>query len=166
MAVDYYPSEDGHFAHDAGCKMSTTIFTIARQMVGIWAVSTWMQLGSPERVRIVEMGPGRGTLMADLLRGTAAFASFSAAVHVDMVEVSPALRGIQARTLACGDPAPADEQRAAGLSRLVPGRAVPVTWHRSLDAVPEDMPTLYIGHEFIDALPVHQFQKTGVVMAA
>ncbi len=41
------------------------------QMVGIWAVHTWMQMGSPARLNLVEMGPGRGTLMADLLRGTA-----------------------------------------------------------------------------------------------
>ncbi|KFM25308.1 Ubiquitin-conjugating enzyme E2 27 [Auxenochlorella protothecoides] len=80
------------------------------EMVGIWCVSTWMQMGSPPRLRIVEMGPGRGTLMADLLRGTAAFPTFHSAIQVDLVE---------------------------------------------------DLPTLFIGHEFIDALPVHQFQKTG-----
>lgn len=51
-------------------------------MVGIWCVSTWMQLGSPPALRIVELGPGRGTLMADLLRGTSAFRQFASAVKV------------------------------------------------------------------------------------
>lgn len=52
------------------------------QMVGIWCVSTWMQMGRPPRLRIVEMGPGRGTLMADLLRGTAVFPDFFSAIQV------------------------------------------------------------------------------------
>uniref|UniRef100_A0A1D2AAG7 Protein arginine methyltransferase NDUFAF7 n=1 Tax=Auxenochlorella protothecoides TaxID=3075 RepID=A0A1D2AAG7_AUXPR len=128
------------------------------EMVGIWCVSTWMQMGSPPRLRIVEMGPGRGTLMADLLRGTAAFPTFHSAIQVDLVEVSPALQALQARALRCGGGGHGD---APGPSRLVPGRpGVAVAWHRSLDGVPQDLPTLFIGHEFIDALPVHQFQKT------
>ena len=61
-------------------------------MVGIWCVALWQQQGQPERLRIVELGPGRGTLMADLLRGTSAFKPFCRALEVDMVEISPVLR--------------------------------------------------------------------------
>lgn len=57
------------------------------QMVGIWCVWMWQELGRPKRVRLVELGPGRGTLMADLLRSTAAFPEFACAVSVDLVEV-------------------------------------------------------------------------------
>ena len=57
------------------------------QMVGIWCVWMWQELGRPKRVRLVELGPGRGTLMADLLRSTAAFPEFACAVAVDLVEV-------------------------------------------------------------------------------
>ena len=52
-------------------------------MVGIWCVCAWQQLGSPRALRLVELGPGRGTLMADLLRGTAAFPAFASALQVD-----------------------------------------------------------------------------------
>lgn len=64
-------------------------------MVGIWCVWLWQELGRPERLRLVELGPGRGTLMADLLRSTAAFPDFARTVSVDMVEVdiSPTAAG-------------------------------------------------------------------------
>ena len=64
------------------------------QMVGIWCVWMWQELGRPQQLRLVELGPGRGTLMADLLRSTAAFADFARSVSVDLVEVtvdSPAM---------------------------------------------------------------------------
>ena len=59
------------------------------QMVGIWSVLQWQQLGCPPQLNLVEMGPGRGTLMADLLRGTKTLQPFSSAVHVHLVEVQP-----------------------------------------------------------------------------
>ena len=58
-------------------------------MVGIWCVLQWQQLGSPTKMDIVELGPGRGTLMADLLRSTSCFAGFRDAVSVRFVEVRP-----------------------------------------------------------------------------
>lgn len=57
------------------------------QMVGIWCVLQWQQLGKPNRIRLIELGPGRATLMADLLRSTAVFTEFSAALSVSLVEV-------------------------------------------------------------------------------
>jgi hypothetical protein len=57
------------------------------QMVGIWCVWMWQTLGQPHNLRIVELGPGRGTLMADLLRSTVVFKEFSRSVSVDLVEV-------------------------------------------------------------------------------
>jgi NADH dehydrogenase [ubiquinone] 1 alpha subcomplex assembly factor 7 len=55
---------------------------VAAQMLGIWCVLLWQQLGQPGRLSLVELGPGRGTLMADLLRGTAAFTPFAQALQV------------------------------------------------------------------------------------
>ncbi len=63
-------------------------------MVGIWCVWMWQELGRPQQLRLVELGPGRGTLMADLLRSTAAFPEFARSVSVQLVEVraaSPAI---------------------------------------------------------------------------
>ena len=57
------------------------------QMVGIWCVWMWQELGRPGQLRLVELGPGRGTLMADLLRSTATFPDFVRSVSVDLVEV-------------------------------------------------------------------------------
>ena len=58
------------------------------QMVGIWCVWMWQELGRPGQLRLVELGPGRGTLMADLLRSTATFSDFVRSVSVELVEVS------------------------------------------------------------------------------
>jgi len=70
-------------------------------MIGVWCLVAWMKLGRPPALRLVELGPGRGTLMADLLRGTAAFPEFARAVSVDLVEISPALRRVQWGALKC-----------------------------------------------------------------
>lgn len=57
-------------------------------MVGIWCVWMWHEMGKPHALRLVELGPGRGTLMADLLRSTATFKEFSLSITADLVEVS------------------------------------------------------------------------------
>ena len=57
------------------------------QMVGIWCVWMWHELGKPHSLRLVELGPGRGTLVADLLRSTATFREFAMSVSADLVEV-------------------------------------------------------------------------------
>ena len=57
-------------------------------MIGVWCLTVWQQLGSPSKMRLVELGPGRGTLMADLLRGTAPFKPFISGLDVHLVEVS------------------------------------------------------------------------------
>eukprot|EP00850_Spirogloea_muscicola_P020329 SM000212S06922 [mRNA] locus=s212:103536:106650:- [translate_table: standard] len=71
-------------------------------MIGVWVVSLWQQMGSPAAVNLVELGPGRGTLMADLLRGTSKFADFASAVSLHLVEVSPTLRAAQQQALCFG----------------------------------------------------------------
>lgn len=58
------------------------------QMVGVWVANHWQQIGSPQKLYLVEIGPGRGTLMADLLRGTSTLKRFAAALQIHLVEVS------------------------------------------------------------------------------
>ena len=72
------------------------------ELMGAWAAWTWESMGKPSTVRIVELGPGRGTLMGDLLRGTKNLPKFTAAATVHMVDVSPANRTAQRETLKCG----------------------------------------------------------------
>src|SRR5438552_1955154 len=62
------------------------------ELIGLWAAAVWGEMGSPDRIRLVELGPGRGTLMADALRAAKIAKEFHAALAVDLVEISPAVR--------------------------------------------------------------------------
>ena len=105
------------------------------ELVGVALADAWVRAGSPPGARLVELGPGRGTLMADLLRATARVPGFAPSVH--FVETSPTLRAAQAER--------------------VPG----ASWHDALAQVPDDGPLLLVANEFFDALPVRQFERTG-----
>jgi NADH dehydrogenase [ubiquinone] 1 alpha subcomplex assembly factor 7 len=109
------------------------------ELIGAWCAGVWHATGAPDPVRLVELGPGRGTLMADALRAVRGDPAFAAAIRVDLVETSPALRARQAETLANVTPPPA--------------------WYNSFAEVP-DRPLLVIANEFFDALPIHQFVMT------
>jgi NADH dehydrogenase [ubiquinone] 1 alpha subcomplex assembly factor 7 len=106
------------------------------ELIGLWAAAVWQQMGAPASLRFVEPGPGRGTLMADMLRAAAVVPGFRDALSVHLVETSPVLRARQKETL----------------------KDVAVTWHDSLDAVP-DGPAIVIANEFFDALPIDQAVK-------
>ncbi len=108
------------------------------ELLGVWAAAVWRQMGSPENIRLVELGPGRGTMMADALRAAQVVPDFRAAIAAHLVEVSPTLRQLQQQTLAETD--------------------VPKLWHQSLNEVPEG-PAIILANEFFDALPVHQAVK-------
>ncbi|KAJ1447377.1 S-adenosyl-L-methionine-dependent methyltransferase [Pelagophyceae sp. CCMP2097] len=139
------------------------------ELVGVWLVSEWLQLGSPETVRIVEIGPGRGTLMSDILRATTAWPDFRvAASEVRMVEPSRSLRQAQQRQLDAR-PRPSDsddgDDDADGPDEWVlpddGTYGTRVQWHESLAALENDgVPLLVIGQEVLDAFPAHQFVAT------
>ncbi len=109
------------------------------ELIGLWALEVWNGMGRPRPVHLVELGPGRGTLMADLLRAARLVPDFLTAAQVHLVEVSPALRQRQQATLAFS--------------------GLPVQWHERLEDVP-DGPLLLVANEFFDALPVRQFIAT------
>lgn len=107
------------------------------EMIGVWLADCWINQGRPDPVQLVELGPGRGTLMADALRATARVPGFHAAIRLHLVETSPTLRARQ----------------AAALSGFA------TTWHDHFDTVP-DGSTLLVANEFFDALPIRQFIRT------
>ncbi|GGC80304.1 class I SAM-dependent methyltransferase [Chelatococcus reniformis] len=113
------------------------------ELIGLWVAAVWQTMGEPALVRLVELGPGRGTLMADAWRATRVLPRFRDALRVDLVEVSPVLRQRQQATLA-----------VAGL-----GAGAAVTWRQRLEEVPDDGPLLVVANEFVDALPVRQFVR-------
>ena len=104
------------------------------ELVGAWAAAVWRQMGAPRELRLIELGPGRGTLMADALRAAKAMPEFADALSVHLVEMSPALREAQQAKLGA------------------------VTWHSQIEDVPEG-PCITIANEFVDALPVDQLVK-------
>ncbi|CAL1392074.1 unnamed protein product [Linum trigynum] len=128
------------------------------EMIGVWVMCLWEQMGQPKKVNLVELGPGRGTLMADLLRGTAKFKSFTDSMHIHMVECSPVLQKLQHQNLKCEKVCNADENGEKNSVTSITGS--PVTWYSSLEQVPSGSPTIILAHEFYDALPIHQFQRS------
>ncbi|TAG23360.1 MAG: class I SAM-dependent methyltransferase [Rhodobacterales bacterium] len=108
------------------------------ELFGLALAQAWIDQGAPAAFTLAEAGPGRGTLMADILRATRAVPGFHAAARVALVEASPRLRAVQKATLA--------------------PFAVPLSWADTVDALP-DAPLFLIANEFLDALPIRQFQR-------
>ncbi len=98
----YYMHRDV-FGEKGDFITSPEVSQVFGELMGAWAVWQWEQMGKPREVRLVELGPGRGTLMADLLNGTSVFPEFMEAVTVQLVEVSPKNRKTQREKLRCGD---------------------------------------------------------------
>ncbi|MDX8353683.1 class I SAM-dependent methyltransferase [Cognatiyoonia sp. IB215182] len=106
------------------------------ELIGLALAQCWQDQGAPERIVLAELGPGRGTLMADALRATRGVPGFHESLSVHFVETSPVLREAQAD-------------------------AVPdATWHDRVDTLPPG-PLFLIANEFFDALPIRQFIRDG-----
>ena len=110
------------------------------ELIGLWAVETWQRLGAPERVRLVEVGPGDGTLMDDALRAARVVPGFLEACDLILIEPSGPLRDIQARRLAQADVSP--------------------RWVRTLGQIETDAPVILVANEVLDCLPARQFVRT------
>jgi NADH dehydrogenase [ubiquinone] 1 alpha subcomplex assembly factor 7 len=108
------------------------------ELIGLWAAEVWRLMGTPAGLGLIELGPGRGTLMLDAVRAAKTVPEFRNAIAVHMVETSPVLRQRQHDTLA--------------------ELNVPMQWHDHLADVPE-APSIVIANEFFDALPVNQVVK-------
>lgn len=117
---------------------SPEISQVFGELLGVWAASTWQLMGQPENVRLVELGPGRGSMMLDALRAAQVVPAFRQAIVLHLIEISPPLRERQ-------------EQAFSALK-------MPVMWHESFDEVP-DGPAIILANEFFDALPVNQAVK-------
>ena len=107
------------------------------ELLCIWAITEWRVMGEPCYLNLVELGPGRGTLMADFMRVAMQHSDFFNAINIHLIEISPMLREVQ----------------QTKLSRYN------CAWHMNIDEVPEG-PLLVIANEFFDVFPIHQFQLT------
>jgi len=104
------------------------------ELIGLALAQSWIAQGQPTSITLAELGPGRGTLMADILRATAKVPGFADAAKVHLVEASPTLKRDQAEKLPHAH------------------------WHDSVTTLP-DQPTFLVANEFFDALPIRQFQR-------
>lgn len=135
----YYATRPDPFGRAGDFTTAPEIAQAFGECLGLWAAVTWQAMGRPDPVLLVELGPGRGTLMADALRAIGqAMPGFRAALRLHLVEASPALRAAQARALP-----------HAG-----------ATWHDDPAGVPPG-PAILLGNEFLDALPIRQFVRRG-----
>ncbi len=141
--LGYYMGRDP-FGRKGDFITAPEISQMFGELIGLWCVVEWQAMGEPTPVNLVELGPGRGTLMADVLRAGRGVEDFLESVSLSLVEFSPALKGLQEEALL-----------AAGEVR----RTQSLRWLSDFSEIPEG-PLLLIANEFLDALPVHQFQMT------
>jgi len=135
----YYATRDP-FGAGGDFTTAPEISQMFGEMVGLWLVQAWADQGSPKNPRLVELGPGRGTLMADILRVAQVAPDFVADLEVVLVEASPALQQMQAEKLR--------------------GLGADVSWQAQFDDSLADRPLFLVANEFFDALPLRQYVKT------
>lgn len=116
---------------------SPEISQIFGEMLGIWCIDIWQKIGSPSNFNLVELGPGKGTLMSDLLRTAKIVPEFLKATNITLVETSPIMRAAQENSLA----------------------GFEISWLDDVNNL-SALPTIYISNEFLDVLPIHQYIKS------
>lgn len=136
LAIGHYYASRDPFGVKGDFTTAPEISQMFGEMIGAFLADAWLKMGSPAPVLLAEAGPGRGTLMADILRATKNVPGFHAAVQIHLIEMSPVLMARQKDTL----------------------KEYNVQWWESLDSLPGDFPVLFVANEFLDALPIRQFQ--------
>jgi NADH dehydrogenase [ubiquinone] 1 alpha subcomplex assembly factor 7 len=175
----YYTSDNtsiDQFGKKGDFITSPEISQVFGELVGVWFLSEWMGQGRPkEGVQFIELGPGRGTLMSDVLRTAAQFKAFSSSIHeIWMVEAGQALRQKQCELL-CGTSQMTERHEEIGESRWKWWEAtskteygsVNVKWVEDIVLLPPSAQSAHenpktpfiIAHEFFDALPISAFES-------
>lgn len=135
--LGYYTTRDP-FGAGGDFITAPEISQMFGELLGLCIAQTWLNQGAPASFTLAELGPGRGTLMADALRACRAVPGFIDAANITLVEASPTLRQIQTETLS--------------------GHTL--TFADALETLP-DQPLYLIANEFFDALPIRQFLRDG-----
>jgi NADH dehydrogenase [ubiquinone] 1 alpha subcomplex assembly factor 7 len=130
----YYMSRDP-IGEQGDFMTAPEISQIFGELIGVWCAAAWDAMGKPAHFNLVELGPGRGTLMADILKAAKVMPGFREAARIHLVEMSPILRKVQKEKLGAD-----------------------AIWHSSFSNVPYD-PMILIANEFFDAIPIRQLEK-------
>jgi NADH dehydrogenase [ubiquinone] 1 alpha subcomplex assembly factor 7 len=145
MAMCLYDPQHGYYGHRSPFGAAGDFVTAPEisqmfgELVGLWAAEAWQSMGKPDPVALIELGPGRGTMMADALRAARSAPDFRRAVRVHLIETSLDLQEQQQATLSTVDD-------------------VPLRWHTTMDDVPGTA-SIIVANEFFDALPVRQAER-------
>jgi len=135
----------GHFV------TSPEISQMFGESIGVWLLNEWMKMGEPSNFQLVELGPGSGTLISDILRTFAKLKPECAeGLSLHLVEISPRMRKLQKESLGCN----VDSND----TNLITKYGTRVSWYEQLREVPRNF-TFFLAHEFFDALAVNKFQK-------
>ncbi len=135
----YYKSREP-FGRSGDFITAPEVSQLFGEMIGVFVVHAWQRHGAPAEARLVEIGPGRGTMMSDILRVIRRIAPpLYETMQIHLVETSPRLTAIQKETLS--------------------GHSGKLTWHESFDAVPNGF-LLLVANELFDAIPIRQFVRT------
>ncbi|CAO3645792.1 unnamed protein product [Cunninghamella blakesleeana] len=155
------------FGQQGDFVTSPEISQMFGELCGIWYLTEWMRLGKPDKTQIIEFGPGRGTLMSDMIRTWKQFPYFyKTLTGVHFIEASPGLRKMQRAALVKGskdeDVKRVESKETAGMNptEIIQNEdGINIYWHDGIELVPQQW-SFIMAHEFFDALPVHSFEKT------
>ena len=132
----YYVSRDP-LGREGDFTTAPEVSQMFGELLGLWAASVWKAIGSPPLLRLIELGPGRGTMMADALRALRVLPPLHQALSLHLIEINPVLRQKQASML-------------SGVRDI--------SWHDNIDDIP-DGPAIIFANEYFDVLPIHQVVK-------
>jgi len=145
MALCLYDPQHGYYNHRPPFGAVGDFITAPEisqmfgELIGLWAADVWQSMGKPDPVALIELGPGRGTMMRDALRAARAAPEFRRALYVHLIETSPDLQSRQRQTLGAVDD-------------------VALHWHANIDEVVA-APSIIVANEFFDALPIRQAER-------
>lgn len=140
---------------------SPEIGQIFGELIAIWCLTEYQKIGSPRPLQIIELGPGRGTLIQDFLRVCTYF-KMTSDTSIHLVELSPYLSTMQAQKMCYTSTEHAPEDGAAFYRFGETLSGVKVFWYHRIEDVPKEF-SILIAHEFFDALPIHKLQRDGNV---
>lgn len=127
------------------------------QLIAIWCLSEWKKIGAPKPLQLVELGPGRGSLIQDVLRVFSHF-EMQKNISIHLVEISPYMSRLQSQRL-CYQSVEVESNSQFSYYRTGESiSGVQIFWYRSFEDVPKEF-SVVLAHEFFDALPIHKLQK-------
>ena len=143
MELAMYHPDNGYYVtgnplgKDGDFITAPEISQLFGEMIGVYSVDKWIKLGEPKKFNLVELGPGKGTLMMDLLGATKHVSGFNQAMQIHLVDTNQNLIETQKNKL----------------------KEFDVTWHKDIYSLPDDYPIIIIANEFFDCLPINQYIK-------